>query len=390
MPIAVLVLAGALIVYVLFGYPVLLGFLARRSERPVRKARLRKRVSIILAVRDGERWIARKLETLAALDYPQELIEILVVSDGSTDRTPSIVEAIAKPNVRVFRLPPGGKAIALNHAIRHATGEILFFTDVRQTLEPSSLQNLVDCFADPQVGVASGELIIVEGETLTEVNIGLYWKYEKLIRKRLSRIDSVLGATGCIYAMRRELAVELPAGTLLDDVHLPLSAFFRGYRVILDDSAKAFDFPTSLNAEFRRKVRTQAGMYQIMRSFPALLGPRNRMWIHFVSHKLGRLLLPATLLVALGASVLLPWPYSLVAVGAPSSILRISRSRYGTAGRLPYKTSEFPDSYVCCLDGSRVLCAFHTISPSKSVLEPDRGSADQNNLVRVVIVLTRQ
>ena len=319
MPIAVLVLAGALIVYVLFGYPVLLGFLARRSERPVRKARLRKRVSIILAVRDGERWIARKLETLAALDYPQELIEILVVSDGSTDGTPSIVEAIAKPNVRVFRLPPGGKAIALNHAIRHATGEILFFTDVRQTLEPSSLQNLVDCFADPQVGVASGELIIVEGETLTEVNIGLYWKYEKLIRKRLSRIDSVLGATGCIYAMRRELAVELPAGTLLDDVHLPLSAFFRGYRVILDDSAKAFDFPTSLNAEFRRKVRTQAGMYQIMRSFPALLGPRNRMWIHFVSHKLGRLLLPATLLVALGASVLLPWPYSLVAVGAQAA-----------------------------------------------------------------------
>jgi biofilm PGA synthesis N-glycosyltransferase PgaC len=318
-PIAVLVLAGALIVYVLFGYPVLLGFLAGRSERPVHKARLRKRVSIILAVRDGERWIARKLETLAALDYPQELIEILVVSDGSTDGTPSIVEATAKPNVRLFRLPPGGKAIALNHAIRHATGEILFFTDVRQTLEPSSLQNLVDCFADPQVGVASGELTIVEGETLTEVNIGLYWKYEKLIRKRLSRIDSVLGATGCIYAMRRELAVELPAGTLLDDVHLPLSAFFRGYRVILDDTAKAFDFPTSLNAEFRRKVRTQAGMYQIMRSFPALLGPRNRMWIHFVSHKLGRLLLPAALLVALGASVLLPWPYSIVAVGAQAA-----------------------------------------------------------------------
>ena len=186
---------------------------------------LRKRVSIILAVRDGERWIARKLETLAALDYPQELIEILIVSDGSTDATASIVEEAAKPNIRLFRLPPGGKAIALNHAIRHATGEILFFTDVRQTLEPSSLQNLVDCFADPQVGVASGELIIVEGETLTEVNVGLYWKYEKLIRKRLSRLDSVLGATGCIYAMRRELAVELPAGTLLDDVHLPLSRF---------------------------------------------------------------------------------------------------------------------------------------------------------------------
>ena len=168
MAIAVLVLTGALIVYVLFGYPVL-WLTARRSERPIRKAHLRKRISnLILAVRDGERWIGRKLETLAALDYPQELIEILIVSDGSTDATASIVEEAAKPNIRLFRLPPGGKAIALNHAIRHATGDILFFTDVRHSLEPSSLQNLVDCFADPQVGVASGELIIVEGETLAQ------------------------------------------------------------------------------------------------------------------------------------------------------------------------------------------------------------------------------
>ena len=313
-------LAGAFVVYVLFGYPLLLGFLAGRSSRPVRKARLRKRVSIILAVRDGERWIASKLDTLSKLDYPQDLIEILVVSDGSMDDTESIVEAAAMPNLRLFRLPPGGKAVALNHAIRHATGEILFFTDVRQSLAPASLQNLVDCFADPEVGAASGELIIVEGETMAEVNIGLYWKYEKLIRKRLSRIDSVLGATGCIYAMRRELAIELPADTLLDDVHLPLGAFFRGYRVILDDTAKAFDFPTALNAEFRRKVRTQAGMYQIVRSFPALLGPgNNRMWIHFVSHKLGRLLLPFALLVVLVASLLLPWPWSIAAVSAQAA-----------------------------------------------------------------------
>ena len=105
MPIAVLVLAGALIVYVLFGYPVLLGFLARRSERPVRKARLRKRVSIILAVRDGERWIARKLETLAALDYPQELIEILVVSDGSTDGLPRLSRRLLNPTSESFVFP---------------------------------------------------------------------------------------------------------------------------------------------------------------------------------------------------------------------------------------------------------------------------------------------
>ena len=337
-----LLFAGAFVVYVLFGYPLLLGFLAGRSSRPLRKARLRKRVSIILSVRDGERWIARKLDTLSRLEYPRELIEILVVSDGSIDGTASIVEAATVPNLRLFRLPPGGKAVALNHAIRHATGEILFFTDVRQSLDTASLQNLVDCFADPEVGAASGELIIVEGETMAEVNIGLYWKYEKLIRKRLSRIDSVLGATGCIYALRRELAVELPADTLLDDVHLPLAAFFRGYRVILDDTAKAFDFPTALNAEFRRKVRTQAGMYQIVRRFPALLGPGNRMWIHFVSHKLGRLLLPFAMLAGLVASVLLPWPWSIAAVGAQAAFYGLGALDMVLPERSPLKRLSSP------------------------------------------------
>ena len=92
--------------------------------------------------------------------------------------------------------------------------------------------------------------------------------------------------------MRRELARPLPEGTLNDDMYLPLEAFFRGYRVILDDSALAFDYPTPLASEFRRKVRTLAGVYQIVGSYPALLGPRNRMWIHFVSHKLARLVMP--------------------------------------------------------------------------------------------------
>jgi cellulose synthase/poly-beta-1,6-N-acetylglucosamine synthase-like glycosyltransferase len=196
--------------------------------------------------------------------------------------------------------------MALNAGIERARGEILFFTDVRQPLDPKSLRNLMGCFADPQVGVASGELIILTGETSQEQNVGLYWRYEKWIRKQLSRIDSVLGATGCIYAMRRELACPLPPNTLLDDVYLPLRAFFRGYRIIFDDTAKAFDHPISLDNEFRRKVRTQAGVYQLIVSYPALLGPSNRMWIDFVSHKLGRLLLPFACLLLLITSFWLP------------------------------------------------------------------------------------
>ncbi len=136
----------------------------------------------------------------------------------------------------------------------------------------------------------------------------MYWRYEKWIRERLSRIDSVIGATGAIYAMRRELAVTLPPETLLDDVFLPMAAFFRGFRVILDRNAWAFDYPTSLDSEFRRKVRTLAGNYQLLRFYPQLLGPENRMWLHFVSHKFARLLVPYAAVLLLITSFGLP-PY---------------------------------------------------------------------------------
>src|SRR5262249_53333127 len=128
------------------------------------------------------------------------------------------------------------------------------------------------------------------------------------IRKSLSAIDSVPGATGAVYAMRRKLARPMPANTLLDDVYLPMGAFLAGYRIVLDDSAIAYDYPNSLKSEFRRKVRTLAGVYQLIAMFPALLGPANRMWIHFVSHKLGRLLLPFALLGLLICSFGLPAP----------------------------------------------------------------------------------
>ena len=109
--------------------------------------------------------------------------------------------------------------------------------------------------------------------------------------------------------MRSELANPIPPGTLLDDMYLPLIAFFRGYRVVMEDAALAYDIPAVLNSEFRRKVRTLAGVYQIIGRFPALLTPANRMWIHFVSHKLGRLLLPFALLAIAVSSFALPRPF---------------------------------------------------------------------------------
>jgi biofilm PGA synthesis N-glycosyltransferase PgaC len=341
--VALFICSVAFCVYTLAGYPLLLAVLARRRDRPVRKAPRRSTVSIVMPVHNGERWIGAKLESILRLEYPPELIEILVVSDGSTDGTEAIVrQFMDRANLTFLAGPRAGKAVALNTAIARAHGEILFFTDVRQELDPPSLANLVECFADPEVGAASGELIIREGKGIEEASVGLYWKYEKWIRKHQSRLDSMTGATGCIYAMRRDLAPVLPPGTLNDDMYLPLAAFFRGYRVILDDSARAFDFPTQLTSEFRRKVRTLAGVYQIVGRYPALLGPRNRMWLHFFSHKLARLLMPWALIAAAISGFGMPAPWNQWATTAQAAAYLLAMLDPLIPGRFPLKRLSAP------------------------------------------------
>ena len=375
--IALFLFSVAFCAYTLFGYPLLLGLLARWRGRPVRKAAWPATVSVILPVYNGERWIAAKLQSILALNYPGELVEILVVSDGSTDATGTIVGGFTgRAKIEFLAVPKGGKAAALNAALARASGEILFFTDVRQPLHPDSLANLVACFADPQVGVASGELVILDGAGLEEASVGLYWKYEKWIRKQLSRLDSVLGATGCIYAMRRELASPLPALTLNDDMYLPLGAFFRGYRVILDDAALAFDDPSPLANEFRRKVRTLAGVYQIVGLYPALLGPRNRMWIHFFSHKLARLLMPWALIAAAAASFGLPAPWRVWAIGAQAFAYILALLDGWLPARFPLKRLTSPvRTFAVLMTAS--LCALAILFvPPRLLWKETRVSAE--------------
>lgn len=335
-------LSVAFAVYTLAGYPLLLGLWTRLRSRPVRKSFQPRTVSVLLPVRNGERWLRAKLESLLALDYPSDFLQILVISDGSTDATDAIAaEFEAGGRVEFVRTPGGGKAVALNAGMARARGEVLFFTDVRQALDPDSLRHLVACLADPAIGVVSGELVIRDGATLEERSVGLYWKYEKWMRKRESRVDSVLGATGCIYAMRRELAVSLPAGTLVDDMFLPLAAFFRGYRVILDDEAKAFDDPTALDDEFRRKVRTQAGVFQIIGLYPQLLAP-HRMFLAFLSHKVARLLLPYALLLAAVTSFALEEPWRTAALGVQAAFYGLAFADLCVPGGFPVKRFTAP------------------------------------------------
>jgi len=311
---AVFLASLALLLYIAAGYPLLLGWMAKRFGKPVKKGEQARTVSILIAVRDGADFLAAKLESVLSLRYPRHLTEVLVLSDGSTDATEAIARGFEPRGVRLLCLPRRGKAATINAGVASSSGDILVLTDVRQELEPESVSRLLACFADPAVGVVSGDLVIRRGARAEQRAVSLYWRYERWIRTRLGRLDSTLGATGPFYAVRRELVTRIPEETLLDDVYLPLAVFFRGYRLTVEESARAYDYPTGMKTEFRRKVRTLAGNYQILRMYPGLVWIGNRMLFHFLSYKLARLALPYLVILLLLASPGLPAPWAAAAV----------------------------------------------------------------------------
>jgi len=342
----------------------MLAWLAKRYGVPVIKGDKTRTVSIIIAVHNGERFLAAKLQSILDLDYPRDLMQIIVVSDGSTDRTEEIAVSFADRGVFLFAVPRGGKPQALNTAIPHATGEILVLTDVRQVLEPTSVRRLVACFEDPKVGAASGDLIIRSSSVAGEQTVGMYWRYERWIRKNLGKIDSIFGATGPFYAIRRSLVVPIPPDSLLDDMYLPLSAFRLGYRLVVEESARAVDYPTGIGTEFGRKVRTLAGNFQILGHYPWLLTPRNRMLFHYLSYKIARLALPWIVLLIGIDSFLLPKPWNL-AVLFPQVLFYICAAVDGwipQGGRVKRITS-LARTVVSLLAASVVAMRIFFVSP---------------------------
>jgi biofilm PGA synthesis N-glycosyltransferase PgaC len=277
------------------GYPIVLYFRARLWPRPVRRASIFPHVSIILAVRNEEQNLPRKLRDLTALDYPEDRFEVIVVSDGSTDATNKILAAWEGCNRRTVFLPePRGKATALNHGVAEARGEIIVLTDARQIIASDALRELVANFADPSVGCVSGELILGESSTAASAEgVGLYWRIEKNIRHWEGVAGSTVGATGAFYAVRKNLLLPLPQETILDDVYIPFQVVRQGQRVVFERRALAWDeFKPTPRQEFRRKLRTLIGNYQLLQLAPWVLTHSNPLRLQFVCHKLLRLLVP--------------------------------------------------------------------------------------------------
>jgi len=290
-----------LILYTYFGYPLLLLTAARLFPKPLVTGTDLPQVSILIAAYNEAPNIQAKLETCLNLDYPADRLEILIGSDASDDGMDQIVTELGHERVRLVRLPSrSGKVTVLNRLAEEAKGEILFFTDARQRLAPDCLRVMVAYFADPSVGSVSGELMLLGKESGSfGEGVGFYWKYEKALRKAESKLNSMLGATGAIYTLRRELFVPAPADTLLDDMFYPLQAVLQGKRAVFAEAAHAYDQVSATpGSEMRRKVRTLAGNFQIFAQVSPLLLPfKSPIAWQFISHKLLRVLAPYFLLL---------------------------------------------------------------------------------------------
>jgi cellulose synthase/poly-beta-1,6-N-acetylglucosamine synthase-like glycosyltransferase len=330
-------LSALVILYVYVGYPAILALWAKLAPRRVERsaaAIMTPPVSIVVAARNEAATLEARIANLLSLDYPPDLVQIVVASDGSTDGTDAVLDRYAD-RIDVVRLSAGGKARALNAAVALATHEILVFADARQSFAPDALRALVAPFASPDIGCISGELVLdceVDGQhSAMGDGVGFYWKYEKWLRRQESTVASMLGVTGAIYALRRTLWRPLPAETILDDVLTPMRVALAGFRVVFEPRARAFDRVAGVaRDEFRRKTRTLAGNFQLLALEPQLLLPVvNPLWFQFLSHKVGRLVVPYALCLLLASSALLASQSAIYMLAFAGQIVFYGLALYG-------------------------------------------------------------
>jgi cellulose synthase/poly-beta-1,6-N-acetylglucosamine synthase-like glycosyltransferase len=282
-------------------------YLRKRRDRrvPDLSAETLPGVSLLIPAYNEAAHLADKLANIRALDYPRDRLEVIFVSDGSTDDTNAILQRIEDPAIRTVLLPSrGGKANALNHAVEQGKHEILVCSDAATLFATDAIRQLVRHFGDPQVGVVCGALEFC-GTLESRHTEGIYWGYESMLRLMEARLGATLTASGAIYALRRRCYAPLPSQTIVEDLLVPMNARQAGYRVLYDPEARATDFAASTVAgEFARRVRVATGSFRVLpRLLRIRLGPMTT--FAFLSHKVLRWVLPFLLIGLLGTSAAL-------------------------------------------------------------------------------------
>lgn len=300
------------LLYTYAGYPLLVWVCARLFGREPRRADSTPSVSLLLPMYNEEAHVEAKLRNSLALEYPKDKLEILVASDGSTDRTNELTRRFAPRGIRLLALPHRGKSALLSVAVARARGELLVFSDATIELAPDAIRKLARHFADPRVGAVSAAYRLRPSTDVRSQGEGLYWRYESFIKRQESRLHSVIGAHGPCHAIRRSLFTQLGATHINDDYLIPMRALAQGSRVVYDPDVVAWERElVSMAGEFARRRRIAAGNCQQIVALAPLLHPRQG-WVAWclISHKVLRTLAPLVMVALLAASFRLPAPWA--------------------------------------------------------------------------------
>jgi cellulose synthase/poly-beta-1,6-N-acetylglucosamine synthase-like glycosyltransferase len=303
-------LAAFLLFYVYAGYPLLLALIGLFVRRPRTHAGYTPRISVLIAAYNEEEAIERKIQQTLALEYPVDKIEVLVLSDCSTDRTDEIVKEFLDSRVRLVRMPERrGKTFAQNVGVKEAAGEVIIFSDATAIYHPKALLYLACNYQDSSVGAVSGRYQYFDPGEQSPTGLGsvAFWNYENMIKKLQSGIRTITGCCGCIYSVRKAAYTDLPAD-IISDLVQPLQAISKGYRVVFEDRALAYEETTqSTSEEFSMRVRVVTRAMRGLLSVADLLKPWNFAWPAFQlwSHKIMRWMVPLFLIALFAANSLL-------------------------------------------------------------------------------------
>lgn len=299
--------------YAYFIYPIIIHSMAKKEkninkDKNILSSEQLPEITVVLGVYNGENEITARLNNIFESNYPTDKINVIVVSDGSTDGTVEVVNRYLETNVTLIESKNNlGKAGALNLAYPHIKTDLVAFCDIRQTFCKNALLELVSSFTEDSIGAVTGNLIIRNDDDNVESDPGLYWKYEKWIRDNEGNVRSLVGVTGAIYMARTKLLpLALPKNTILDDMYIPLNIVKAGFHVKMANEAYAYDVSSAtIKEEFHRKVRTLAGNFQLMKLLPWVNSIRNPIVLQWFSHKVARLMVPYALIGLIVSSALL-------------------------------------------------------------------------------------
>jgi cellulose synthase/poly-beta-1,6-N-acetylglucosamine synthase-like glycosyltransferase len=361
--------AGA-VAFAYVGYSlsiVLIGLLVRR---PVRRADIEPRISFIITAYNEEKDLARKIEQTLSLDYPQDRLELIVASDGSTDRTDEIARSFADRGVRLLRVEGRvGKTETQNQAVRAATGEILVFSDATTEYDPRALRMLMRNYADPKVGAVSGRYEYFN-PTGAAIGLGsiLFWKYENLIKRLQSSIRTITGCCGCIYSVRRSAYVPLPAD-IISDLCEPLKVLESGHRIVFEPEAIAFEETTEkVREEFGMRVRVAVRGMRGLLFMRKLLNPFRHGFVAYqlLGHKVSRWLVPVFLMLMFVANLfLLDHLFYQVTLGLQVlAYLTAAIGRYAERLRLPFVSIPL---YFVTVNLAMVVAMWRVIKGQRAV-----------------------